>query len=171
MPSPTVTPLAYWPRVICPEVRAVGIVRSPTQTPARLVVLSPTPVDGLVLSPTFCCGWACAITHKPIVLSPTTTKKNTLKINDISHFSRGVTRARFFNLLNSLTSLRPKGRGTPAGFPHPSGGSPSLYRGPRKRGRNSAPGRSTTAQATNTGRGWPRSKNRLSKKDRRRPAR
>ena len=42
------------------------------------------------------CGWACAITHKPIVLSPTTTKKNTLKINDISHFSRHVTRARGF---------------------------------------------------------------------------
>ncbi len=30
---------------------------------------------GLFLSPTFCCGWACAITPKPIVLSPTDSKK------------------------------------------------------------------------------------------------
>lgn len=48
---------------------------------------------------------------------------------------------------------------TPLGLrPHP------IYRGPRKRGLNSAPGRGSTAQATNTGSGWPRSENRLSKK-------
>ena len=91
-PAPTVPQLAY-----------CAIAHT---DPARLVVLSPTPVNGLVLSPTFCCGWTCAITHKPIVLSPTTTKKNTLIFNVLSNFSRGVTRARgfltfkFFNVFN-----------------------------------------------------------------------
>jgi len=44
-----------------------------------LIVLSPTPVNCIVLSPTFPCELHCAITHIDIVLSPTQTpfKPNT----------------------------------------------------------------------------------------------
>jgi len=34
-------------------------------------VVSPTPVNWLVISPTFSCGWARYITHTPFVISPT----------------------------------------------------------------------------------------------------
>ena len=49
MPLPVVPLLAYLAACNLSRSPRVGIVRSPTQTPARLVVLSPTPVDGLVL--------------------------------------------------------------------------------------------------------------------------
>lgn len=91
-----------------PPFRRWPIVLSPTQTPARLVVLSPTPVDGLVLSPTFCCGWACAITHKAIVLSPTRQQKKPIQINRLRHLSRRVTRARGFLTYKVFNVLRHK---------------------------------------------------------------
>ena len=173
MPLPAVPLLAY--------LVACNLSRSPR---SRYCAITHADPGAACCAITHACGWTCAITHVLLwmdlcyhpqaycAFTHNNKKKHVENQRFKPLFPRRNARARFFNLLNSLTSLRPKGRGTPAGFPHPSGGSPSRLSRPPQAGARWCP-RSLHHRPGSEHRQRYATKveNRLSRKGRRRPAR
>ena len=82
-------------------------------------------MDGLVISPTFSCGWARYITHTPFVISPTLAILDPSASAESKALSTGVTRARglltikVFNVATNevLWITERSSKGHPCGVP------------------------------------------------------